>query len=367
MQSPRTCPKCKKDLENGLELLEHLFKQHVESKLLKCGKCDRKETLPSKMETHLKKEHKVPNQMCRFCGIRANQVNLHEKRHYPENANFKCEKCGRSFFCYAHIVRHMETKHTEEAPHKCPTCGNAFKLPQQLRTHMSKVHEGLTPYECSRCEEKFKSNPELSEHRKSHKEERSDESVNVIGKLKCVLCERTKTFKDFEVFTKHVFEEHVPSSGKVREFSGNKFPINIFYFCQVSKCEKCDQRMDNGRDLLSHLIADHMEDKCVLSCINCDFTETSVLQLEEHMSTRHNMHRRMCKICGKRLVNMSNHLLVHADSTKCNECGEEFATVKELRSHENSHEQTLKCTLCGIKLGSQSALVKHMRRWHREK
>lgn len=189
----------------------------MDSKLLKCGKCDHKESLPSQIDNHLFEKHKEPSQLCRICGVRTNQLTLHEKRHYPENSDFKCKECDKSFCRYAELMKHMQTQHSDEQPHKCPICGKEFKLLKEMRSHMSRDHEDSTPFECSRCEKKFRFYAELSEHSKSHKSERGDECINVIGRLKCVICNKTKTFKDFEGFTNHVFEEHVPSGGKVSE------------------------------------------------------------------------------------------------------------------------------------------------------
>lgn len=112
-------------------------------KQLMCMKCEKTESLPSEMETHLVKDHSVKQRMCPVCGKRVVDMAYHLKTH-NEEAQIECEisGCGKRFFSQHNLRAHM-LSHSAVKNFTCHVCNGEFRHEANLKRHLAKSHPNV--------------------------------------------------------------------------------------------------------------------------------------------------------------------------------------------------------------------------------
>lgn len=138
-QTDMHCVPCRRAFGDGKELLDHLFQKHMSGKQLMCMKCEATENLPSAMETHLVRQHKIARRMCPICGQRVVDMGYHRKTHLPVDAQIHCKVCGKRFASNNNLKSHMNI-HSGEKPFECNVCSGPFSTSVSLAKHMQRAH-----------------------------------------------------------------------------------------------------------------------------------------------------------------------------------------------------------------------------------
>lgn len=113
------------------------------------------------------------------------------------------------------------------------------------------------------------------------------------------------------------------------------------------KCEYCDKRYSNRRNILLHVQLYHMGENapCPSTCTYCG------------------------KVCPTKL-SLKNHEKIHTKAVSCEFCGKIFVEKHKLRLHiQRKHEKNRKyeCHLCNKKLNSLDAVQVHINIMHSDK
>lgn len=130
------------------------------------------------------------------------------------------------------------------------------------------------------------------------------------------------------------------------------------------QCQLCSKSYTTKHNLVTHIL-DHNGIKPHL-CMVCGKYFKQLSHLNTHMLTHDNIKPHICNICGKEFTQISHlkrHQTVHLDSRPyiCDLCGRGFAYPSELRTHKEKHNsEKEKCEECGEEFESIKALKLHM-------
>lgn len=114
-----TCSKCSYKAEDGKQLFEHLFGEHLKDMSLFCSHCDFQGTTPSAVLLHLTENHGYDKEMCPQCGKVVRNLPQHKIIHNPQlYRQHKCDECGKGFVSNVDLRRH-EMIHSGLKPHAC--------------------------------------------------------------------------------------------------------------------------------------------------------------------------------------------------------------------------------------------------------
>lgn len=130
------------------------------------------------------------------------------------------------------------------------------------------------------------------------------------------------------------------------------------------QCQLCSKSYTTKHNLVTHIL-DHNGIKPHL-CMVCGKYFKQLSHLNTHMLTHDNIKPHICNICGKEFTQISHlkrHQTVHLESRPyiCDLCGRGFAYPSELRTHKEKHNsEKEKCEECGEEFESVKALKLHM-------
>nr|XP_023019540.1 gastrula zinc finger protein XlCGF44.2-like isoform X1 [Leptinotarsa decemlineata] len=104
----------------------------------------------------------------------------------------------------------------------------------------------------------------------------------------------------------------------------------------------------------------------VYRCRRCRLEFDSRKTYRKHLHQQHNEKYNVCPICGKSVVNLSQHRNgVHGDpaSFRCSKCDKSFSCKRHLQRHMLAHgnEFKHKCTTCGKGFKTPFSMRVHMR------
>ena len=159
---------------------------------------------------------------------------------------------------------------------------------------------------------------------------------------------------------KKIFEKtHKIQPWRKYDSKGNETTINI-----------CTAELTGKWNLNNHIASVHEGKKVNNLCSLCGGTFS---QLRQHISIVHERKRPFaCHICGLRCIRESI-LKYHIDSVheqkkpiKCEICCKGFASIHQLRKHQDSHENIRphKCQICDAKFKRKYHLKNHMKTIH---
>ncbi|XP_076105475.1 uncharacterized protein LOC143073659 [Mytilus galloprovincialis] len=130
------------------------------------------------------------------------------------------------------------------------------------------------------------------------------------------------------------------------------------------QCQLCSKSYTTKHNLITHIL-DHNGIKPHL-CMVCGKYFKQLSHLNTHMLTHDNIKPHVCTICGKEFTQISHlkrHQTVHLESRPyiCDICGRGFAYPSELRTHKEKHNSDIeKCDECGEEFDSVKALKLHL-------
>ena len=205
----------------------------------------------------------------------------------------QCSVCGKSV---KELRRHMLT-HARVKDYKCYLCGSEFTVAASLTVHI-RSHTGELPFSCEQCGKKCATRSHLNAHKQCH----------AVGTpCECYVCH--KKFKHYESVRRHMRKHNQTS----------QLNCNGIDFSETS-----DRQWSSENQLIS---------------AECS-TILSPAQLKNDGSRRRRVaYRRPCNICGKFVVDMYKHKLVHQRRSQeyqtCEICGKSVADVQR---HMQMHQ-----------------------------
>ncbi|XP_076238965.1 uncharacterized protein LOC143182094 isoform X5 [Calliopsis andreniformis] len=181
-RQPHQCDKCKKAFQTEQALEDHkvihrpdyffkcevchvkyksegTMKRHVlrvhtlkESKYI-CEHCGRGYKLKIDLTQHIKRNHCMEDQVCRFCGKVVKDVKSHEWRHQrqlrEDRRQFACHMCDKKFCHNSRLDKHLRL---HEKGFKCDECGKEFRGTKELTSHKHGTHGRGKTWTCEVCQ-----------------------------------------------------------------------------------------------------------------------------------------------------------------------------------------------------------------------
>ena len=365
------CPKCNKEINRYVKLLEHYAKFHSEVKKFPCEQCDFRGATSS-----ILREHKVTHSMSMQCDIchktfknriilakhkkeihegkkkliaefktatcdicnytgKLRDVLTHKQYSHPDSLiqKYKCDSCDFESILKEELQKHQKTEH--EATNICHLCGKRFTYPFKLKAHMENQHrtepieEPTKDFICDQCGKGFVNKQRLRHH------------CYMVHGTKAFLC----TFCDKMFSRKTFLQEHYASSHGI-------FVTNAYF-----PCDKCDKQFNSSYELNSHLVSQH-ELQCEFQCLECPNSFVKSVLLTAHKIEQHNFD-------PFKKVEDENEM---RHKFKCDICGDYLKTEGILRDHKKAkHEKeshAFKCDLCHFTTHQLSRLKQHKLRQH---
>ena len=235
-------------------------KERSERKLLSCPEegCFKTYIAPDGLKEHNLAIHKGKKHKCDTCEkVCTTKVNLqtHVKSIHL-GVRHECLICNRQLSKKSQLLEHIKQKHESEKILNCPSC--EFRTVQkypiaELRRHKSIAHGIGHVFQCNKCDYKGLTKGLLGKHLRLH--------------IPCNLCDFMTSAGQFR-------------KGELRTHKSEKHRNGF-------KCEHCE-----FVGLTESKIKKHTSIHSFLKCQQCDFNCYDKRQLRSHAVTEHNENRR---------------------------------------------------------------------------
>lgn len=209
------------------------------------------------------------------------------------------------------------------------------------------------PINCDVCKKKFYNLTLYYEHKMK--------SIDCVGKsFACGFCNETIIQNDDDndenTIHKHI-REHL---------------VKQRFYCQHCKRYEKGSIIEQDNHIFEKFGVKH------LICLECRQTfptlfEQSIhecendLKIEFTNSSKRNIHRTMCELCGKLTASMLNHMKIHNDIRpyQCNLCDSKFRTKFQILRHQQAHKRrAIVCNMCERKFYWFETFSIHMKKCH---
>lgn len=225
----------------------------------------------------------------------------HMLRKHSDEFRFFCDLCPKKSKNKWEMIKHMKIHHMLEREHfQCPHCPASFTIKYTRSQHIKSQHrpELGRPYACH-CGKSFRTRDHLSYHRRT-----THPSAHAFFPCEFVGCD--KVFK-----VKPYLDSHI------RDFHG-----------ALKKCEFCEKMLRSRKAMVRHLrIHEPPQFKCIFEgCTRAFYGKEA---LGGHALSVHGI--------AKEFI--------------CKSCGSAFATMKNMKKHEQRVHEALaiECQLSGCK------------------
>ncbi|ODM92590.1 putative zinc finger protein [Orchesella cincta] len=220
-----------------------------------------------------------------------------------------CAICAKQYWSQQALAYHMKS-HTNERPYKCEPCERDFKCQTSLQSHHRHKHSKEKPFSCCYCPATFVTSRNLTSHtRVIHTKDPST-------RQKCNICHK--------ILASSYLPTHMQWHANIMPFS----------------CIICDKKFHSKGNLQIHIRSNHLLER-PYPCSKCPATFPLRFGRKHHTLRVHKpeeWYTKECAICSK---------MLHSEY--------------ELNIHMTSHtgEKHFKCSICGIRYGSNSSLKLH--------
>ncbi|XP_046141158.1 zinc finger and SCAN domain-containing protein 12-like isoform X11 [Osmia bicornis bicornis] len=217
----------------------------------------------------------------------------------------------------------------------CPFCGKRFINDLMVEDHVAIVH--CKPYKCDMCKKAYQSERALEKHKVIHQPDYF---------FKCDIC--NAKFKKRYSVKRHNLRVHTGDDE-------SKFV-----------CEHCGRRYKVKTDLTLHVKKAHNSEPQV-----CRFCGKTVIDISGHEWKHRKRNKELkyehhCHLCNKKFrqrIILDNHLRLHEEGFKCEECGQKHRSSQELINHRKLKHREPKsylCTICQKTFACTSNFYQHV-------
>lgn len=373
------CDICGSNYQNTVQLYRHL-RSHISSH--HCSVCQRSFSSEDGLNNHVcEQKLTVPNDsqfVCKTCHRSfetRKQLIRHSNKH---NGRFKCNKCNKLYSSKSTLETHSCVDTPKDKIFHCDICGKSFAREKYLMKHIP-MHTG--EFTCEICKKWFSSKECMFNHMRICSKVLE---IELHGFVQCRNCE--SQFTDVPSYRQHMMTHtHIHVCGKCKA----RFPTQTrleMHVCGESapRCTTCNKIFSSVSNLNKHM-AIHNDPK--YECPHCGTqfhrrdnmmahvckSENGEVKLRKQVDKEVILEPLVCETCGAQFNSRSNlnqHRLLHGEKKySCEECGKMFHRKDTLREHGLVHsaEYRYQCIECGKMLKTKHSLEVHMRLHSAEK
>ncbi|XP_052091154.1 zinc finger protein 91-like [Mytilus californianus] len=383
------CDICRKGFHLKENYKCHLL-SHDKSKRIQCEKCLKTFIKESLLKNHNCLGMPVKSAMSQFlCDQCSNsfssksQLLIHLKEHRGEDV-FYCKICNKPFL-HEYLLKRHKVVHSDKKPYKCRVCKVEFSWISSLRTHIMTKHKDKIREQ----EKEMKHNDgvdlagEITEERNRRigsetefMEEKSDTQLDAQisphTENVCAVC--NQCFVAEESLKEHYRTHNLDWTSSTKRnpeklqklYNKDKFEIKQVVSFQCDRCKKILPETERDSHSSVHARYPFICDFC---CMNFEQELYLLKHLEIHKGDK--PHR--CNLCGEKfatLQQLTTHRQIHEEEEnkpiKCDDCGKRFRNNYSLNLHRHIHtnEKPYKCDECTENFSRNDYLKRHKARFH---
>ena len=369
--------------------------------------CDYNSVKPQYIATHQRLRHSVeaiPKEdivkctLCEFENNRKAVLERHIKATHNKELRFACSMCIKKSFYRQDIRKHIDIHHKNSLarilvlgctqcldcnPHiKCDSIWEIKEHQQSLSTSDARDQNlDLPMLNCDRCAYTTQKRRLMGNHQKEVHGIFFEDQNQDIARFKCVQCTYTTTnvqtlrrheesvhtkirnyfcsICDYKSYEKKHAISHTKTAHKemkVRILFKNLLN-KIEEYCEIFKCEQCNDAFTRIGRLTRHLKSYHEEIK-QYSCSLCDFKSYEKYPVESHLANTHPD----ATILTLNILNTN----FSSDSIDMENDKSENLQPRKLRKFNSTKRRSpgYKCKLCNITKFTHKALIVHMKTDH---
>ena len=307
------------------------------------------------LKRHIKTKHsKREKKTCSVCDMKFAQ-NVSLRRHFETQHSGKekkkCNMCKYEAHKKSDITEHIERVH-EGKMHNCKDCSFQAKTRDYMRHHIKSVHDGVTTMKCDQCE--FECEYTVNSTRKMliHKETMHGETS-----YKCDHCNYESKSK--QRFMRHKQINHSrpkivcgQCSFTTKQVTSLKYHVKSAHEGFRWPCDACDRKFKTPALLSLHRGREHDKKLYTRSCTVCDF----IVETKDSKTST---------------AKMNNHLdMIHRENIyKCEECSYTTKINNKMKrhtiNHKNSKNASFVCDQCSYTSKQKGHLDIHVRSKHK--
>ena len=370
----RTCEVCNKVFQNLDCVRAHRYRCHP----VEFPSNRKRKPEPDEI-TSAAKQLKLQSQptTCSICSklfASADVLAEHIRQDHKDGVAGVCPRCDK-IFLHGHLLSKHQVSHEvaennseywdmEKEDRTCLSCRIEFQNTDELGRHECKVK----PKECQLCKKRISRPSGMIEHLRRHE--------NAEKKYICSICDLWQTPKH-NMYVKHMAAHS--SHPKPFQCPICKHRATTFFNhknhmrCHDSRfefiCYVCGVSISNPTNVRGHMRQKHniRNVKKPFECDKCDRTCLTIGGLEEHKKQHKNKGDIQCPLCTETFSNNRKWRLhrsqVHFGKVfKCEECGKEYPTQRELNAHLEMHERAkafYECEICHVHYADLTQYTKH--------
>jgi KRAB domain-containing zinc finger protein len=409
------CNICSRDnFINKIDLENHMVKNHIS--IMYCTICNKHFVNINKLKTHMKFNHCnikveiINNQIVKSQNDTDKTSSKYTHHSVCDGRRFECSISSRKFTTESRLDYHVKSEHKNENKYECKYCSKIFfhkpNLISHIKSHLnsqetqsknsekqslvskksdiqlsgsnveSKTKNG-NPFLCEICAETFNSETRLKKHvKKSHL--KILEKVSVVNREKNNISKNLSPQKNYRPTHKCKLCKKSFKSNNMLKLHVNKIHEGI-----TGACAYCGLVY---KDVTMHIVKTHLDDT-QYKCKYCTKTITGILDYKLHLKVEHTSEafKKVCKVCKEEFLKQQDltfHLQCAHGITKnktsylCHICAMVFQDHYELEAHIiKIHDPNYKlkerikchtCPTCKVAFADMSTLNGHISKIHKK-